>query len=51
MTEDERDNLLRYRRKNRRNNRIEKLILKELETVLLKELKDKELTIKRKLIV
>ena len=27
MTEDERDNLLRYRR----NNRIEKLILKELE--------------------
>ena len=34
MTEDERDNLLRYRR----NNRIEKL-------------KDKELNIKRKLIV
>ena len=42
MTEDERDNLLRYRR----NNRIEKLILKELEIVLLKELKDKELNIK-----
>ena len=34
MTEDERDNLLRYRR----NNRIEKLILKKL--------KDKELNIK-----
>ena len=42
MTEDERDNLLRYRR----NNRTEKLILKELESVLLKELKDKELNIK-----
>ena len=41
MTEDERDNLLKYRR----NNRIEKLILKELESVLLKELKDKELNI------
>ena len=40
MTEDERDNLLRYRR----NNRIEKL--KELESVLLKELKDKELNMK-----
>ena len=39
MTEDERNNLLRYRR----NNRIEKLILKELESVLLK---DKELNIK-----
>ena len=36
MTEDERDNLLRYRR----NNKIEKLTLKELESVLLKELKD-----------
>ena len=34
MIEDERDNLLRYRR----NNRIEKLILKELESILLKEL-------------
>ena len=34
MTDNERDNLLRYRR----NNRIEKLILKEL--------KDKELNIK-----
>ena len=42
MTEDKRDNLLRYRR----NNGIEKLILKELESVLLKELKDKELNIK-----
>ena len=42
MTEDERDNLLRYRR----NKRIEKLILKELESILLKELKDKELNIK-----
>ena len=42
MTEDERDNLLRYRR----NNRIEKSILKELESVLLKELKDNELNIK-----
>ena len=42
MTEDERDNLLRYRR----NNRIEKLILKELESVLLKDVKDKELNIK-----
>ena len=42
MTEDERDNLLRYRR----NNRIEKLILKELKSVLLKELNDKELNIK-----
>ena len=42
MTEDKRGNLLRYRR----NNRIEKLILKELESVLLKELKDKELNIK-----
>ena len=42
MTEDERDNLLRYRR----NNRIEKLIIKELKSVLLKELKDKELNIK-----
>ena len=42
MTENDRDNLLRYRR----NNRIEKLILKELESVLLKELKDKELNIK-----
>ena len=41
MTEDERDNLLRYRR----NNRIEKLILKELESVLLKK-KDKEVNIK-----
>ena len=39
MTEDERNNLLRYRR----NNRIEKLILKELESVLLK---DKDLNIK-----
>ena len=38
MTEDERDHLLRYKR----NNRIEKLILKKLESVLLKELKDKE---------
>ena len=47
MTEDERDNLLRYRR----NNKIEKLILKELESILLKKLKDKELNIKRKLIV
>ena len=47
MNEDERDNLLKYRI----NNRIEKLILKELESVLLKELKDKELNIKRKLIV
>ena len=37
MTEDERDNLLRYRR----NNRIEKLILKELGSVLLKEKKIK----------
>ena len=37
MTEYETDNLLRYRR----NNRIEKLILKELESILLKELKDK----------
>ena len=36
MTEDERDNLLRYRR----NNKIEKLTLKELESVLLKKLKD-----------
>ena len=36
------DNLLRYRR----NNRIEKLILKELKSVLLKKLKDKELNIK-----
>ena len=34
MTEDKRDNLLRYRR----NNRIEKLILKELQCVVLKEL-------------
>ena len=42
MTEDERDNLSRYKR----NNRIEKLILKELESVLLKELKDEELIIK-----
>ena len=42
MTGNDRDNLLRYRR----NNRIEKLILKELESVLLKELKDKELNIK-----
>ena len=42
MTEDKRGNLLRYRR----NNGIEKLILKELESVLLKELKDKELNIK-----
>ena len=42
MTEDERDNSLRYRR----NNRIEKLILNELESVLLKELKYKELNIK-----
>ena len=42
MTEDKRGKLLRYRR----NNRIEKLILKELERVLLKELKDKELNIK-----
>ena len=42
MTKDDRDNLLRYRR----NNRIEKLIIKELESVLLKELKDKELNIK-----
>ena len=37
-----RDNLLGYRR----NNRIEKLILKELKSVLLKKLKDKELNIK-----
>ena len=36
MTEDERDNLLRYRR----NNKIEKLTLKELGSVLLKKLKD-----------
>ena len=42
MTTDKRDNLLRYRR----NNRIETLILKELESVLLKKLKDKELNIK-----
>ena len=42
MTEDERNNLLRYRR----NNKIEKLILKELESVLLRKLKDKELNIK-----
>ena len=42
MTEDERDNSLRFRR----NNRIEKLILNELESVLLKELKYKELNIK-----
>ena len=42
MAEDERDNLLRYRR----NNRIAKLILKELESVLLKELKYKDLNIK-----
>ena len=42
MNGDKRDNLLRYRR----NNRIEKLIPKELESVLLKELKDKELNIK-----
>ena len=34
MTEDKRDNLLRYRR----NNSTEKLILKELGSVLLKEL-------------
>ena len=42
MTDYERDNLLRCRR----NNRIEKLILKELESILLKELKDKELNLK-----
>ena len=42
MTEDKRGNLLRYRR----NNRIKKLILKGLESILLKELKDKELNIK-----
>ena len=42
MTEDKRGNLLRYRR----NNKVEKLMLKELENVLLKELKDKELNIK-----
>ena len=42
MTEDKRGNLLSYRR----NNGIEKLILKELESALLKELKDKELNIK-----
>ena len=42
MTEDKIDNLLRYRI----NNRIEKLILKEFESVLLKELKYKELNIK-----
>ena len=42
MTKFKRDNLLTFRR----NNRIEKLILKELESVLSKELKDKELNIK-----
>ena len=42
MTENERDSSLRYRR----NNRKEKLILKELESILLKELKYKELNIK-----
>ena len=42
MTKYKSDKLLRYRR----NNRIEKLILKELESVLLNKLKGKELNIK-----
>ena len=42
MAKYKRDKLLIYRR----NSRTEKLMLKELESVLLKELKDKELNIK-----